>query len=181
MVVLGQDIVELSIVSRHSVCRCGIVLVRHIRERRVKVNACCVGRTPLDVRRPIVDKAVIRFGVILEFTYILRSNVIVVEVIVLFADGVVFCIGEADIAARITRNLDSFRDCACAKRGNHLLLADCLVFITDFFVERHFDIGEFVLRFVLKIDFLVGVGSLLGDIGVKFQAVGVPCGVCGVL
>ena len=33
----------------------------------------------------------------------------------------------------------------------------------------------------MKIDFLVGVGSLLGDIGVGFQASFVPCGVCAIV
>ena len=117
-------------------------------------------------------------GVILECTYLIRSNVIVVEVIVRFADGFVVCIGEADIAARITRNLDFLRDCACVKRSNGLRIAECLAFTI---VERHFDTGESVLRFVLKRDFLVGVGNLLGDLGVGFQAVGVPCGVCFIL
>ena len=118
--------------------------------------------------------------VILECTYLIRSNVIIVEVIVLFADGFAVCIGEADIAARIIRNRDSIKDASCGKRFNGLRIAECLVFITDFFVERHFDIGEFAPRFVLKIDFLVGIGNLLGDIGVGFQASSVSFGVCGV-
>ena len=119
-------------------------------------------------------------GVILECTYLIRSNVIVVEVIVLFADGFACCIGESDIAARITRNLDSLKNFACCKRFNGLCLADCRVFTIDFFVERHFDTGESAPRFVLKRDFLVGVGNLLGDLGVGFQATAVPCYGCSI-
>jgi len=74
--------------------------------------------------------------------------------------------------------IEVWGDFACFKRFNGLRLAECHIFII---VERHFDIGEFVLRFVLKRDFLVGVGNLLGDLGVGFQAVGVPCGVCFIL
>ena len=117
-------------------------------------------------------------GVILECTYIIRSNVIIVEIIVLFADVFAACIGEADIAARIIRNLDSFRDFACGKRFDGLRIAECHIFII---VERYCDIGESALRFVLKRDFLVGVGNLLGDIGVGFQAIGVPGVVCAIL
>ena len=181
MALPGQDIVKLSVGSRHSVFRCGIVLVRHIRERRVKVNACCVGLAPLDVRQPIVDKAVIRFGVILECTYLSRSIFIIVEVIVRFADGLVVCIGEADIGARVTRNLDCVRDFSCGNRFNVLLLTDLIVFITIFFVERYFDTGEFVLRFVFKRHCLAAVENVLsGDIGIGFQAVGVPGFVCAI-
>ncbi len=95
-----------------------------------------------------------------------------------FADVFAACIGEADIAARIIRNLDSFRDFACGKRFDGLRIAECHIFII---VERHFDTGEFAPRFVLKRDFLVGVGNLLGDIGVGFQAIGVPGVVCAIL
>ena len=101
-------------------------------------------------------------GVILECTYLFRINVIFVEVIVLFADEAVF-IGESDIGARFTRNRDCVRDSTCGNRGNRLLLADYLVFTIDFFVERYCDIGESVLRFVLKIDFLVAVANVLFD------------------
>ena len=119
-------------------------------------------------------------GVILECTYLFRSNVIVIEVIVRFADGFAVCTGESDIAVRTIRNHDFFKDFACFKRFNGLRIAVCRVSITVFFVERHFDIGESVLRFVLKIDFLAGIGNLLGDIGVGLQATAVP-GVCAIL
>ena len=73
------------------------------------------------------------------------------------------CIGEADIGARVTRNRDCVRDFAFGKRFNGLRLADYIVFITVFFVERYCDIGESALRFVLKIDFLVAVENVLFD------------------